>query len=648
MNNYIFGAAYYEEYAREDHLHKDLSLMEQAGINTIRIAESTWSVEEPRSGEFDFSHVTRVIEAAAEHGIDVIVGTPTYAVPKWLSDLDPEVLGRNKFGPRQNMDITNPTYRFYAERIIRKLVSLTAPYENVIGFQIDNETKHYNMHNDRVLDGFREWMRARFSGDIEALNAAYMLRHWSASVASFEELPDPEGTVNGGYACAFEEYKRELASEFLHWQAHIVNEYKRDDQFITHNLDFEWKSFGKPGQQEGYSYGVQPGINHYDAAKALTLTGADVYCPTAGELTGMEIAYGGSIMRPLKRSPYLIIESQAEAFTGWLPYPGQLKLMSLAHLASGTCGQMYWSWTSIHGGLETYWKGILPHDGEPGDTYREISQTGSLLKKLSAKLETKAQSRIAMIISPENLFAMNWFPTDKSLIYNDIVNDFYRALYEMNLDCDILYDRETDWSGYDMLVFPEFYCASDDLVSRVRDFTEAGGTVFAGFRSFFADENALVRPDAQPHRLTDVFGIHYQRFTKNDKHLWMELVEADGAEVIRYYDDKHWGGYAAFTHNRFGDGDAWYLACTASVEELKACFRQVCGSAGIEIPQLSWPVIYKKRGQLHFAMNFSDEEAEVSAPVSGTDFESGKRIEEDDRMLLPAWGAVILEANRIW
>ena len=646
MNNYIFGAAYYEEYAREDRLHRDLSLMEQAGINTIRIAESTWSVEEPRCGEYDFSHVTRVIEAAAEHGIAVIVGTPTYAVPKWLSDLDPEVLGRNKFGPRQNMDITNPTYRFYAEKIIRKLVSLTAPYENVIGFQIDNETKHYNMHNDRVLDGFREWMRARFSGDIEALNAAYMLRHWSASVASFEELPDPEGTVNGGYACAFEEYKRELASEFLHWQAHIVNEYKRDDQFITHNLDFEWKSFGKPGQQEGYSYGVQPGINHYDAAKALTLTGADVYCPTAGELTGMEIAYGGSIMRPLKRSPYLIIESQAEAFTGWLPYSGQLKLMSLAHLASGTCGQMYWSWTSIHGGLETYWKGILPHDGEPGETYREISQTGSLLKKLSAKLETKAQSRIAMIISPENLFAMNWFPTDKSLIYNDIVNDFYRALYEMNLDCDILYDRETDWSGYDVLVFPELYCASDDLVSRVRDFTAAGGTVFAGFRSFFADENALVRPDTQPHGLADVFGIHYQRFTKNDKHLWMELVEADGAEVIRYYDDKHWGDYAAFTHHRFGEGDAWYLACTASVEELKACFRKVCGSAGIEMPQLSWPVIYKKRGQLHFVMNFSDEEAEVSAPVSGTDFESGKRIEEDDRMLLPAWGAVILEKDR--
>ena len=643
MKELIFGAAYYEEYTREDRLQKDLSLMKEAGINTIRIAESTWSVEEPRCGEFDFSHVTRVIEAAAEYGIRVIIGTPTYAIPKWLYDLDPEVLGRNKFGPRQNMDITNPTYRKYAERIIRKLVSLTAPYENVIGFQIDNETKHYNMHNDRVLAGFREWMRAKYHGDIEALNAAYMLRHWSASAASFEELPDPEGTVNGGYACAFEEYKRELASEFLHWQSAIVREYKREDQFITHNLDFEWKSFGKPGQQEGYSYGVQPGINHFDAAKALTLTGADVYCPSAGELTGMEIAYGGSIMRPLKNAPYLIIESQAEAFTGWLPYPGQLRLMSLAHLASGACGQMYWSWVSIHGGLETYWKGILPHDGEPGETYKEISGTGAFFKKIAGKIGDVKKSRIAMIISPENLFAMNWFPTDKSLIYNDIVNDFYRALYEMNLDCDILYDRETDWSGYDLLVFPEYYCASDEIVERVRRFTEEGGTVFAGFRSFFADENALARLDAQPHGLTDVFGLHYQRFTKNDRHLWMELVDADEAEVIRYYDDKHWNGYAAFTHHGYGKGDAWYLACTASVEELKKCFGMICQGAGIDVPALQWPVIYKERGPLHFVMNFSDDAVTAAAPVSGTDLADEKPVSAGEKLLLPAWGAAVIE-----
>lgn len=70
MNNdrIIFGAAYYEEYLACDRLEQDMEMMVKAGLNTIRIAESTWSVEEPRPGEYDFSHVDRVIDAADQRG----------------------------------------------------------------------------------------------------------------------------------------------------------------------------------------------------------------------------------------------------------------------------------------------------------------------------------------------------------------------------------------------------------------------------------------------------------------------------------------------------------------------------------------------------------------------------------------------------
>lgn len=138
-NKFIFGAAYYEEYLPCDRLEQDMALMSEAGVNTIRIAESTWSVEEPEPGTYDFSHVDRVIDAAERYGINVIIGTPTYAVPRWLVMLDPEVLavtkdGPGKYGTRQNMDITNPTYLQYAEKIIRALVSHTTGRKNVIGF----------------------------------------------------------------------------------------------------------------------------------------------------------------------------------------------------------------------------------------------------------------------------------------------------------------------------------------------------------------------------------------------------------------------------------------------------------------------------------------------------------------------------------
>ena len=47
MGTFLYGAAFYEEYMPEDRLEKDVQLMEQAGINVVRVGESTWSLWEP-------------------------------------------------------------------------------------------------------------------------------------------------------------------------------------------------------------------------------------------------------------------------------------------------------------------------------------------------------------------------------------------------------------------------------------------------------------------------------------------------------------------------------------------------------------------------------------------------------------------------
>ena len=75
-----------------DRIDEDMAMMKAAGLNVIRIAESTWSTCEPQPGVFDFTYVDRALDAANRAGIDVIVGTPTYAVPSWLVKLDPSVL----------------------------------------------------------------------------------------------------------------------------------------------------------------------------------------------------------------------------------------------------------------------------------------------------------------------------------------------------------------------------------------------------------------------------------------------------------------------------------------------------------------------------------------------------------------------------
>ena len=78
MNELIFGVAYYSEYEHENRMDIDFQMMKKAGINTIRIAESTWSTWEPVEGQYDFSILKKTLDKATEYGINVIVGTPTY------------------------------------------------------------------------------------------------------------------------------------------------------------------------------------------------------------------------------------------------------------------------------------------------------------------------------------------------------------------------------------------------------------------------------------------------------------------------------------------------------------------------------------------------------------------------------------------
>ncbi len=277
----FFGAAYYDEYMPVERLEKDMKMMQEAGMNVIRIAESTWSTEEPQEGIFDFSHLKRVIEAAGKYGITVIVGTPTYAIPPWLAYKYPDILvtteeGTAKYGFRQNMDITNPHYLFHAERIIRKLLECVKDYPNVIGYQIDNETKHYHTAGAGVQKRFIDYLQKKFSS-VEEMNRVFGLAYWSNRVDSWEHFPDVTGTINASLAGEFEKFRRKLVDDFLQWQRDIVDEYRREDQFVTHNFDFEWR---------GYSFGVQPDVNHFHGAKAVTIAGCDIYHPTHDRLTG--------------------------------------------------------------------------------------------------------------------------------------------------------------------------------------------------------------------------------------------------------------------------------------------------------------------------------------------------------------------------
>ena len=673
MKKLLYGAAYYDEYMPYDRLQQDVAMMKKAGINTVRIAESTWSTCEPQEGVFDFSHVERVMDAMEEAGINVIIGTPTYAIPTWMVKSHPDVMaetvkGRGIYGARQIMDITHPVYRFYAERVIRKLMECTAHRKCVIGFQVDNETKYYGTAGKNVQEKFVKYLRKKFNNDLDAMNHEFGLDYWSNRINAWEDFPDVRGTINGSLGAEFEKFQRTLVDEFLSWQADIVNEYRREDQFITHNFDFEWR---------GYSYGVQPDVNHYHAAKALTIAGTDIYHPTQDDLTGAEIAFGGDMTRSLKRDNYLVLETEAQGYPGWTPYKGQLRLQAYSHLANGANSVMYWHWHSIHNSFETYWKGLLSHDMQENAPYREACIIGNEFSRLGSHLvNLKKKNDVAILVSNEALTALKWFGIeataagDNGIGYNDVVRWLYDALFKMNIECDFVWPESDNLDQYKAIFVPALYAAPDELLEKLKQYTANGGTLVATFKTAFANENVKVSHEMQPHILSKCFGISYQQFTfpkntglsgsiingtakdsdeKAEAKVFMELLMPQEAEVLASYDHYNWKEYAAITKNHYGKGTAIYIGCMTDDNTLKAVLTEALNSAEVEIPEYSWPVIVRKgindlNKCVRYILNYSAEEQNVIYHgANGTELFSEESVQDGDTVTVLPWNLKIVE-----
>ena len=250
----------------------------------------------------------------------------------------------------------------------------------------------------------------------------------------------------------------------------------------------------------------------------------------------------------------------------------------------------------------------------------------------------------------------------QNITQHRLLLDYYRALYEQNIECDVVDAEAVTGSSscleqYDVVITPALYVASDLLISRLRSFTDKGGTLISSFKSFFTDPHVKVRAERQPYGLTDVFGMSYQEFTVPGLTTvrglpvrgFMELLMPDGAEVVECYEHPFWKEYAAITRNTFGKGTAWYIGGYVAEDVLKdvlkkAAAPEVSGWTMEDGTSASWPMIVRKgtneAGQeICFVLNYSMEEQSVICPSAVKDLISDREYAQGSAITLKPWDA---------
>jgi beta-galactosidase len=693
----LFGAAYYNEYQPYERLTTDLDLMADAGFTVIRVGESVWSTWEPENGRFELDWLLPVLDGAQERGISVILGTPTYAVPPWLTRQYPEIAGERRtgeripWGARQEVDFTHPGFRFHAERVIRRVAERYAGHPAVIGFQVDNEPGLELFHNHGVFHRFVDQLRHRY-GDIDTINTEWGLTYWSHRLSTWGDLWTPDGNTQPQYDLAWRQFQADQTTEFIRWQADIVREYARSEQFVTTCIAYGRPAVDDEALTEGLD--VTAGNPYYAMQDALELPDAAVrsqYWTSSGTWALFQSA---DRMFSSRQEPFLVTETNAMHIGyPWDSRPafdGQWRQAAWALVSRGARMVEYWHWHTLHYGTETYWGGVLPHSGQPGRTYRELARLGAEFAAAGDVVSgLTPDADVTLVYSTPSKWLMEKYPPlaredggPDSRAYHGLFDPFYRGAFDAGLQVRIVHTRQlVDPTGdgpgilpedaahaHPVLVVPGLYIVDDATLDWLGEYAAAGGHLIIGPRTAYADHEARARTDTMPARLAKIAGVWYDEFSNLVEDVpvtapadtplalegrslratrWADGLNLDGASLLAGYDHPHFGRWAAITTREAGSGRITYVGTVPNLDLAKALFAWACpaGRAGWQdLPDTvtATSATSQDGRRLRFVHNWSWTPAVVRLPVAASDVLNDHPYEPGEDLHLGSWDVHVL------
>jgi len=693
----LYGVAYYPEYYPGGdatvRLDEDFDLMVKAGINVIRVGESVWSTWEPRNGEFNLEWLTPALDKAHERGIKVILGTPTYAIPPWLQTAYPEIaveLSSGEpmpWGARQEIDYSHPGFRHHAERVIRAIMERHAQHPAVIGYQVDNEPGFYLIHNHGTFTEFVRRLKKQYSS-VDRLNEEWGLTYWSHRIDDWSELWRPDGNTTPQYDLAWRRYQSDVTTEFIAWQAELVREYARADQFVTTCISYPRNAVDDEELGEVLDivaanpyYGMQ---DHLDLGKRIDpLTNWTETSVAVGLFRQADRAFSS------KQERYLVTETNAQAIgdshTNYPPYPGQLKQSALAFISRGAAMIEYWHWHTLPYGRETYWGGVLPHSLKPGRVYREVSEIGNTLATLGSRLDGfEPDADIAIIWSVPSRYAMQHLaplalpdsePDTQS--YERIFDAFHTGIVESGHQARVFHIAQAHALGaaelakrFPVLVAAGFYITTDDDLALLRDYAAAGGHLILGPRTAYADDESRVRVAVQPAGLNEAAGAWYEEFSNLAGPVsvatadgvafpivagaagtrWIDGLIADDAQVLATYNHPRFRDYPAITTKATGKGKVTMVGTVPSPELAASVMawaaptnahREVTAEplpANVTIASGTMP----DGSRAYFIFNWGWEPRSIMLATALTDPVTNANLAPQDNLDLTPWDARVL------
>lgn len=667
-----------------DIIEEDFRLMKLAGCNTFSLNIFGWSAIEPEEGTYTFDWLDDVMDRLAAQGSHVILATPSGARPAWMSQAYPEVLRvaanrqRNLHGLRHNHCFTSPVYRKKTREMNRMLAERYGDHPALIMWHVSNEYGG-ECHCDLCQQAFRTWLKKKYNHDLGALNHAWWAGFWSHRFSDWEQIesPAPHGEYQvHGHNLDWKRFVTDQTIDFYRNEIAPLRELTPDIP-VTTNFMGDYPEMGP-----------FVGLNYDKFAKEVDVISWDSYPAWHNNYQSMEeLAADVGFMHDLYRSlkggqPFLVMEctpSQVNWHQVNKPKrPGMHTLSSLQAIAHGADSILYFQWRKGRGASEKFHGAVVDHVGhEHTRVFQEVAELGEVLTKIGEIAGTSVEAEVAIIYDWENHWAlddMQGLKADKQ--YVNACQAHYQALWKQGIPADII-SMDKDLSAYKLVISPMLYMVRPGVAERIEAFVAGGGTFVATYWSGIVDEHDLCFLGGFPGPLRDVLGIwaeeidtlydgqfnevkftdvsHFalpHRYKAID---YCEVVHPRGAAVLAEFQHDYYAGKPALTMNRYGAGEAYYIASRNEAKFHDDFYGQLADKLQLnralssEQPLPDGISVQKRSSEHHnylFVMNFSDREQTVQLPKGKVFEDMIEQRTAPQTMKLNPFGVKVLKTDK--
>jgi beta-galactosidase len=667
------GTSYYPEQWPEEQWAGDARGMRAVGLEVVRMAEFSWARLEPAQGELDLGWLERAVGVMADAGLAVLLGTPTATPPAWLTLGEPEILlvdaegRRRNHGGRRHACPTNASFRAHAARIVTALGERFGRDPRVVGWQIDNEmggSGSARCHCDACAAAFRVWLLDRY-GTLEALNDAWGTAVWSQTYTAWDQVTPPIlqlNEPNPSHALDFRRFATAAHAGLARLQVDLLATLAPGRPTFTNFM------------------GLFPGLDPYELAATVDIAGWDSYptgnverwqgpcygdepAPEAGRPYAYDVgdpyltAIAHDLTRGLRDAPFWVIEQQA-GHINWgrqnpEPRAGTTRLWTWHAALAGADTCLYYHWRPARIGQEQYHSGLLRHDGTPDQGHLEVATVASEVPLLRRLVEAPPRPGVGLLVSWDDLWALELQPHRAGFTYLRLVFAWYRALARLGVDVDLVpvsgrHRRaipRRDLASYGLLVAPTVHLVDDAIEADITAAVDAGAHLVLGVRSGFKDASNRVPTQALPGRLRAITGAvvtSWQGLPPGSAgpltgaaaapgvaaRVWVETLDPDaGTTTILAYAGGRMAGRAAATSRASGAGRVTYLGVHPEVDLATRILEPMLDGAGIgRLASAADPlpdgVVAARRGSDVIVLNFREEAATVRIGGRVVDVES--------------------------